>query len=282
MAVVVVTGANRGLGSVTACAFARGGHRVFGTVRSDGAADELATLADRGGVHIEPIHLDLVDDESVARAIATIRSLAGRLDVVVANAGIGWAGAVELTPDAVAHEIFEANTFGLLRLIRHVLPVMRDQHSGTILAITSLAGAVPAPGMGVYAASKQAAAAIMEALWLEAAPFGVHVACVEPGPFRTAISAAFNADAHDGCETTPYRTLLGELRSRRARRLETAEDPEHFAAAVVRAALDPQPPLHVPVGRIARDELGRSGADRLSYLRQLRQEIAANATDVSG
>lgn len=273
MAVVLVTGAGRGLGSVTARAFARAGHQVFGGVRSEAATAELAGHAAAEGLPIRTVQLDVTSDSSVAAGIERVRQVAERIDILVANAGIGHTGSVEFTPEDVIRDVFETNTFGLLRLLRSVLPIMREQHSGTILAVTSLAGAVPAPGMGVYAASKQAVTALMEALWLEVAPFGIRVICVEPGPFRTAITDRINAKRRDEAES-PYAPLLDDLRTRRAARLALAEDAAHFADAVVQAACAMDTPLHAPIGKHAKRELGQTGDLALRYLQQLRAEVA--------
>jgi NAD(P)-dependent dehydrogenase (short-subunit alcohol dehydrogenase family) len=274
MSVVLVTGASRGLGSVTAQAFARAEHQVFGGVRSEAAASKLAGYAAAEGLSVQPVQLDVTSDNSVAGAIEHIRQVAERIDILVSNAGIGHPGSVEFTAEDVIRTVFETNTFGLLRLLRGILPIMREQRSGTIVAVTSLAGAVPAPGMGVYAASKHAVTALMEALWLEVAPFGIRVICVEPGPFRTAITDQVNAKRTSEAES-PYRPLLDELRTRRMARLALAEDAASFADCVVQAACSEGTPLHVPIGELAKRELGRSGGLPLRYLQQLRAEIAA-------
>ena len=276
MSVVLLTGASRGLGLVTAQAFARAGHQVFGGVRSETAAATLASLADAEGLSIQPVLLDVTSDSSVATSIEHVRLAADRIDILVANAGIGYPGPVEFTPDDVVRNIFETNTFGLLRLLRAILPIMREQHSGAIIAVTSLSGAVPAPGMGVYAASKHAVTALMEALWLEVAPFGIRVACFEPGPFRTAITDQFNAKRTNETES-PYDPLLDELRARRMARLARAEDAESIADSVVQAACGEDTPLHVPIGELAKRELRQSGGPPLRYLQQLRAEITGRS-----
>ena len=126
---------------MTARAFARAGHQVFGGVRSEAAAATLASLATTEGLSIQPVLLDVTSDSSVATAIEHVRRATDRIDILIANAGIGYPGPVEFTPDDVVRNVFETNTFGLLRLLRAILPIMREQHSGTIIAVTSLSGA---------------------------------------------------------------------------------------------------------------------------------------------
>jgi NAD(P)-dependent dehydrogenase (short-subunit alcohol dehydrogenase family) len=267
---VLISGAGRGLGALTALAFGRAGYGVFAGVRSAESGVALQQRARDHGIDVEPVALDVCDDGSVLRAVDEVVARGHRLDVLVANAGIGAAGSVEFTPDATARAIFETNTFGFLRLVRAALPVMRRQQAGTIIGLTSLMGEVPTPGMGVYAASKQAQTALVEALSLEVEPFGIRVTCIEPGPYRTVIAAEMNGSS---APPTPYDPLLQALQDRGRRRLAESGDPEEVARAIVAAAQADRPELHIPVGRHAIAALANDSARATTWLDALRSEL---------
>lgn len=179
--VVLITGASSGIGKTCAEHLHARGYRVYGTSRRAAAAPEL------GGFRL--IAMDVTSEESVAQAIQLILSLEGRLDVVFNNAGDGIAGSVEDTSIEEARQQFDTNFFGVLRVCRAVLPAMRKQGAGLILNVSSLGGLVGLPFQGLYSASKFAVEGATEALRMEVRPFGVRVALIEPGDFRTGFTA---------------------------------------------------------------------------------------------
>ena len=182
---VLITGCNSGFGFHASLTFARQGHEVFATVRNLDRADPLRTVAAAEELDLEVLRLDVRDAESVEAAVAEVVERAGRIDVCVNNAGIEVRGPIEDCSDEEMLVQFDTNVFGLVRVIRAVLPVMRAQASGVIVNVGSLAGLVARPYGGLYSATKHAVEAISEALHFECAPFGVRVAVVEPGQFET-------------------------------------------------------------------------------------------------
>ena len=178
--VVLITGASSGFGHAIAKALAAKGHRVFGTMRTPRAAssDGFTTLT-----------LDVTREESVRDCIAQVIQVAGRLDVVINNAGLGIAGAIEDTTAAEAQLQFDTNFFGLHRVCRAVLPHLRAQRAGTIINMSSLAGRIPLPFQGFYSATKFAIEAYTEALRMEVRRFGIRVSMIEPGDFATSFTA---------------------------------------------------------------------------------------------
>lgn len=187
--VVLVTGASSGIGK--ACAetlFARG-CRVYGTSRHAPRAVVEAPGPDLAPL-LRMIPLDVTSDASVDAAVGVVLACEGRLDAVVNCAGYGIAGAAESTTVEEAREQFETNFFGTARVCRAVLPVMRQQGSGRILNISSIAGRVGVPFQAFYSASKFAIEGFTEALRMEVAPFGIGVVVIEPGDFRTGFTAA--------------------------------------------------------------------------------------------
>ncbi len=250
MTVVLIHGTSSGIGLATALRLATGGRRVYATMRDLGRAGALQSAAAERGVAIELLQLDVDDDDSVRRAGADVLAREGRIDALVNNAGTGPLGAVELSDDARAKRVFETNFFGALRTIRAVLPAMRAQRGGRIVNVSSVAGRVAAPCMGIYAASKSALEAVSESLASEARPHGIRVVLIEPGFIVTPIlQEALNGLSGD--PASPYAATERRMGMIFAQAQQTGGAPERVAA-VIAAALDaPEPRLRYLVGEDA-------------------------------
>lgn len=192
--VALVTGASSGIGRATVLLLARSGFRVFATVRSP--VREEALRAETAGLPVEILRLDLADEAGASRVVQEVLRRAGRIDALVNNAGYAKLGAVEDLPRADLRHQFEVNVFGALQLCREVIPVMRAQHSGRIVNVSSLAGKVSLPLMGAYCASKFALEAFSDALRAEVKPAGIRVALVEPGPVATNFNHLARNESH--------------------------------------------------------------------------------------
>lgn len=177
--VVLVTGASSGIGADTARRLRQAGHTVYAGARR---IERMADL-EKEGIHA--LALDVTDSSSIQRAIATILEQHGRIDCLVNNAGYGSYGSVEDVPLAEARKQIEVNVFGLADLTQQVLPHMRARRSGTVINISSMGGKLVTPLGGWYHASKYAVEALSDALRIETASFGIHVAVVQPGSIRT-------------------------------------------------------------------------------------------------
>jgi len=236
--VVLVTGCSTGFGLLIALRFQREGNTVVATMRDPSKADERLE---------EVVPLDVTSDASVAEAVGRVLEAHGRIDVLVNNAGVGIRGAVEDVTVDEAKAVFETNVWGVHRMLHAVLPVMREQGSGVVINVSSIAGVVSAPFGGVYSMSKWALEAMTEALHYELSPSGIRAHLIEPGGFPT----AFDANRRVGDKPdSPYADLqakwdaaYGNLPGR-----EQPADPEDVAAAVVEAAGDPEHPLRRLVG----------------------------------
>lgn len=200
MSNVLITGCSSGFGQLIALALARRGDRVFATVRRPEAVDALEALA--GDLPLSVHLLDVTDTASVERVVAEIVAQEG-IDVLVNNAGYGLRGPVaSLQDDEVARQ-FDTNVLGPIRMVRAVLPSMRERGSGTIVNLSSVAGLIGIPFEGLYAASKHALEGLTEALRFEVAAGGIDVLLVEPGAFETGfvdnltVSDGFPADHPD-------------------------------------------------------------------------------------
>lgn len=185
MSVVLVTGASTGIGQETALHLARAGHDVYASCRNPGGATELKDKIAAEDLPVQVIALDLVKPETMDSAVATILDRSGRLDVLIANAGIGAGSSVEETPLDTVREIFETNYFGNVSLLRVVTPLLRQQGSGHIVMVGSLAGRYAAGCHAHYSASKWAMEGLTESLAQEMAEFGVRVSIIEPGCVMT-------------------------------------------------------------------------------------------------
>ncbi len=177
--VAFVTGASSGIGEATARILLADGYKVFVGARR---LERMADLAVRGATLVA---LDLNDDAAIVAAADTIKNTAGRLDVLVNNAGYGSYGALEDVPLQEARRQFEVNVFGLARLTQLVLPMMRAQKSGKIVNVTSIGGKIWEPFGAWYHATKFAVEGLSDSLRVEVERFGIDVIIIEPGAIKT-------------------------------------------------------------------------------------------------
>ena len=237
--VSVVTGANSGIGRATAIHLAKHGHEVYGTVRDAGRAAKLHAMAAEAAVEVQLVELDVADDASVSAGMADVLARAGRIDVLVNNAGIALNAVVE---DATSEQLLESmnvNVCGPVRCLRAVLPGMRERGSGAIVNVTSVAGRFASAAQAPYVASKWALEGLSEELAFELAPFGIRVAIVEPGMTKSAIFAKSELPASVGGYDMHYRRLM-ELYGAG---IPHASDPFEVAAVVLEAVTTDRPRL---------------------------------------
>lgn len=206
--VVLITGSSTGFGRLFAETLARKGHAVFATMRDPGGrnaknASDIRTLAERDSLPIYVLELDVTDDASVERAVDAAIAKAGRIDVVINNAGYFVSGLAEAVTTEQAQRLMDANFFGPVRVNRAVLPHMRRQRSGVLMHISSGAGRVVLPSMGLYCASKFALEALAEAYNYELAAQGIESVIVEPGQYETPIFGN-TVTAADEARTNAY------------------------------------------------------------------------------
>jgi NAD(P)-dependent dehydrogenase (short-subunit alcohol dehydrogenase family) len=177
-----ITGCSTGLGRALADLIVQRGWRVVVTARDKSAVAEIESAApDR----VLALSLDVTNPAGIDAAVSAAKEKFGRIDVLVNNAGYGYQSTVEEGEEMEIRAQFDTNVFGLFAMTRAVLPLMREQRTGNIINITSVAGLIGYPGSGYYAASKHAVEGWSDALRAEVLPLGIGVTCVEPGPFRT-------------------------------------------------------------------------------------------------
>ena len=239
--VVLITGVSSGIGRAVANAFAAKGFEVFGTSRNPQRTEPVPG--------VELIQLDVADDASVAAAVSTVLQRAGRIEILVNNAGVGVFGAAEETSIAQAQQLFDTNFFGLVRLTREVLPHLRAQGSGRIINIGSVLGFLPSPYGSFYAASKHAVEGYSESLDHETREFGVRVSVVEPGYTNT----SFEANATDAdSPIDSYAPIREHVKQVIGKAVRAGDAPAVVAQAVLKAATSRTPKLRYPAGPLAR------------------------------
>ena len=240
--VVVVTGANSGIGRATAIAFAQAGYSVFGTVRSLEKADKLLAKAATTGVadRIELVEMDVADSGSVTAGFRTILAASPHVDVLVNNAGVGGNAVTEECPIHTYTEVFNVNLNGSVRCIQAVLPGMRERRRGTIVNVSSVVGRITAIAQSPYYVSKWAVEGMSEGLAQELAPFGIRVAIIQPGVTRSSIFGK-NIDApnQSGAYDSHYRRLFAFY----AEGIVHATPAEEAAATILEAVTTDTPRL---------------------------------------
>jgi NAD(P)-dependent dehydrogenase (short-subunit alcohol dehydrogenase family) len=249
MAVILVTGTSTGIGLATALHFARARDDVYAAVRNPDTATELKTAIASERLPIHVITIDVDDASSVQQGVRGVLGRAGRIDVLVNNAGIGGGGPIEDVPVDWAKTLFETNYFGVIRMIQAVLPGMREQRTGAIVNISSIAGRVSIAGHGHYCAVKHALEAASEALAQEVQGFGIRVAIVEPGVVVTPIFTKAKRFADPG---SPYAEHVRRLLLFYKMQMSMASQPADAAAIIHEAATTKTPRLRWRVGEDAR------------------------------
>ena len=183
--VALVTGSSSGIGLETVLALARDGYHTFASMRYVEKAGELEHAAKKENLSINVIELDVNKEESIVAAIKKIISDNKRLDVLVNNAGYGQFGCTEDVSIDDFRKQFETNFFSIVKIIQEVAPIMRNQKSGIIVNISSVAGRIGLPGSSAYISTKFALEGLSECLRYELGQFGIKTTLIEPGVIKT-------------------------------------------------------------------------------------------------
>jgi NAD(P)-dependent dehydrogenase (short-subunit alcohol dehydrogenase family) len=275
--IILISGTSSGFGQLMAQTIARRGHRVFASMRglsgkNQTAARELSEWAHAEGVALEIVEMDISDDLSVKTAVDTVAKQAGRLDVVVNNAGVTAFGLQESFGLDQIRQVLELNLVGPLRVDRAALPIMRTQKAGLLVHITSGSGRYVLPFFGPYTGAKYAMEAMAETYRYELAAEGIDSVIVEPGAFST--SLANNAIlAHDQERRNAYRRgrQLLDAVEHAQRAAQGGENPQDVANAVAELIDIPfgSRPLRTPVGKLVKSLLADFNAttDRIQKTR---------------
>lgn len=240
-----ITGCSTGLGRALATRVLQRGYRCAVTARN---ATQIADFVAEFPNTAKAFALDVSDPGQISKTVSQAETAFGRIDVLVNNAGYGYLAAVEEGEDAEVRAMFETNFFGLVALIKRVLPGMRSRGRGRIINISSVGGLIGNPSGGYYNATKFAVEGLSEALAKEVEPLGIHVTVIEPGPFRTDWAGRSLKQTHNPLEA--YVKTAGARRAEIAGRSGTqAGDPQRAADAIIKAVESPEPPLNLVLGK---------------------------------
>jgi NAD(P)-dependent dehydrogenase (short-subunit alcohol dehydrogenase family) len=260
-----ITGASKGFGLSLVKQLLAAGQSVAATSRN---LAELVIAVGSTADNFLPLEVDLADEDSVGCAMHQTKKAFGRIDVVINNAGYGIGGSIEELSDDETRGNFNVNVFGTLNVIRMVMPYMRDQQSGHIINISSIAGFAPGTGWSVYAATKFSIEGLSTVLAEDVREFGIKVTVVAPGAFRTSFLTPESLTiAKNPMEE--YKVVRASHDRYLKMDGQQAGDPEKAAAAIINVAYQENPPLHLLLGADAYDRA-------MAQLEKLEKEFRFN------
>jgi len=244
-----ITGASKGLGLSLVKQLLAAGNNVAATSRN---LADLEKAVGGGQANFLPLAVDLTDETSVKDSVSAAVSAFGQIDIVVNNAGYGLIGSLEELSDKESRDNFEVNVFGMLNVIRNVMPHLRTQKSGHIINISSIGGFSGAfPGFGIYCATKFAVVGLSESLSAEVKAFGIKVTVVQPGYFRTNFLSAGSIGIPDN-QIAAYAEVRESQQAHQASiNGNQPGDPEKAVRAMIEIANVETPPLHLFLGQDA-------------------------------
>ncbi|NER17518.1 SDR family oxidoreductase [Spongiivirga citrea] len=236
--VVLITGASSGIGKSIGLFLKEKGFIIYGTSRNPDK------VTDSGGLKL--LTLDVTNEDSIVKVVATVITEQGKLDVLVNNAGVGITGPIEETPTEEMQNAFNTNFYGPINVMKAVLPQMRKQGSGLIINITSIAGYMGLPFRGVYSATKGALELVTEAMRMETKAFGIQITNLAPGDFATNIaSGRYHTPVYDD---SPYKETYGMSLKEMDAHVDEGGDPDEVAKQIFKIINTKKPKIHYKVG----------------------------------
>jgi len=234
--VSLVTGSSSGIGLEAALALAKDGYHTFASMRDTSKAGELENAAKKENLPIEVIELDVDKEESIVSAVKKVMNSAGRLDVLVNNAGYGQFGCTEDVSVEDFRKQFETNFFSVVRIIQEVAPIMRNQNSGSIINISSVAGRMGLPGSPAYISSKFALEGLGECLRYELGQFGIKTTLIEPGVIKTNFFESMKIP--DSKADPKYKELTDHILAGLKMMVQMGTAPSQVAEVIIKAIHD--------------------------------------------
>ncbi|MFY9966615.1 MAG: SDR family oxidoreductase [Nitrososphaeraceae archaeon] len=273
--VAVITGSSSGIGLESALVLARNGYITYATMRSPEKDTSIKEAVQNESLPIRVVQLDVTDDTSVKNAMDHIISEAGRIDVLVNNAGYSLGGALEdLSMEEIKSQ-YETNLFGLIRVTQAVLPTMRKQRSGRILNISSGAGIFGFPVHSAYVSTKFAVEGLSESIAYELEPFGIKVILIEPGFIRTNFIRAMVVAKKAQDPASPYSELMQKLMANASELAKNASEADFVANIILDAASNPSPRLRYLAGKDVESwAAGKKNMDEFEFFNMIKKLIA--------
>ncbi|MGI0059159.1 MAG: SDR family oxidoreductase [Nitrosotalea sp.] len=246
--VALVTGSASGIGFETALELAREGYHTYATMRDIKKGDRILDIAKKENLKISVIELDVNNENTIKKAVEIIINEKKRIDVLVNNAGYFLVGCLEDLTITDLKDQFETNFFGVVRTIQAVLPTMRNQKSGTIVNISSVAGRIGFPVTPGYISSKFALEGLSESMRYELFPFGIKTIIIEPGVIKTNLFSTLKKVT--GAES-PYKDMTEKVMKGLLMMSEMGTPPQEVAKTIVKAVSSENPLPRYPVGNDA-------------------------------
>jgi len=258
--VALVTGSSTGIGFETSLALARTGFYTYATMRNLEDSNKIVEIANKEGLPLDVLQLDVTDYNSVNDAISQIYEKKKRIDVLINNAGYALAGPLEETSTEEIMKQFETNFFGAIKTMQSVIPIMRNQKSGKIVNVTSIGGLIAFPLDSIYHGTKFALEGVSQSIRYELGSFNIKIILIEPGAvgsrFWNNIKMANKSDdAH-----SPYRKTIDTISETFSRMAESAIHPSEVAKVITEAVTTDTPELRYVIGKDANFILEKSKA----------------------
>ena len=247
--VAIVTGSSSGIGYETALTLARNGFLTYATMRNLSKSDNIKSVTNKEKLPIRINQLDVTDDVSVNNAIRTIVSEAGRIDVLVNNAGYGLVGAFEDLSIQEIKDLYETNVFGVVRVTQAVLPTMRRQQSGIIVNVSSGAGIFGYPGGSSYVSTKFALEGLSESISYELESFGIKVVLIEPGFIKTNFGNSMVVAKRAQNPSSPYSQMMQKISANSSQLANNGSPVEVVSKVILEAVTSKNPNLRYLAGK---------------------------------
>jgi len=246
--VALVTGSSSGIGFETDLLLSKSGFHTYASMRNLEKSKNITEIVNTENLPLRVIQLDVNDDISVKNAINKIIAENGRIDVLINNAGYGLFSPIEdITLDQVKEQ-FETNFFGVVRLVKEVLPVMRKQRNGIIVNVSSGAGRVAIPVSSAYVATKFALEELSESMRYELKEFGINIIIIEPGVIRTNFVENMKTAGTRSRSESPYADLIGRTLKGFGGLMDNSSPPKLVAEAILNAITSKEPEIRYVVG----------------------------------
>jgi NAD(P)-dependent dehydrogenase (short-subunit alcohol dehydrogenase family) len=246
--VALVTGSSSGIGFETALLLSKSGFHTYASMRNLEKSKNITEIVNTENLPLRVIQLDVNDDISVKNAINKIIAENGRIDVLINNTGYGLFSPIEDIPLDQVKEQFETNFFGVVRLVKEVLPVMRKQRNGIIVNVSSGAGRVAIPVSSAYVATKFALEGLSESMRYELKEFGINIIIIEPGVIRTNFVENMKTAGTRSRSESPYADLIGRTLKGFGGLMDNSSPPKLVAEAILNAITSKEPEIRYEVG----------------------------------
>ena len=238
--IVLITGATSGIGKEIANCLAENKYKVYGTGRN------IKNLTDND--FLKFLYMDVRDEDSINKSVNQIIKDEGKIDILINNAGIGIAGALEDIPFDEIYNAYETNLFGTIRVTKKIIPYMRNNKGGLIINISSIGGIIGLPFQSVYSSSKFAIESITEALRIELNNFGIKVCMIEPGDYNTNVNQ--NRVTIKPGKDSPYFDRLSGFFDLLRNNINQGRDPKKIRKLVLRIVKSKNPRLRYKSGKV--------------------------------